>query len=359
MRTSNISESIAQSIAKPSSHPKSFVTFFSLFHLSLLRFRPKDFERLRLQVWGIEDDEYKLSFCLRDEGAQPTEEDGLLGNEVGGLVPVGDLGYSGSTFFTTPDARYLIKSLPRRFEYLFFTRTLFDPYAEHMRAHPESLLVRIMDLPHAPHSTLGGIFGLAPTHHIVMENMLYGRGKEGWETFDLKPEDYFFPERDFADGNLAPDSVIDRLVDTLPHRIIVPTEIREQLLETLERDTDLLRKYEAVDYSLFVARYPASQTPPPPPGTRTSWREGVTDAKGEWTYRAIVLDFFWCKATGWARMMEGLVALLNCLGRDRGPMSITADPGEYRERFLGMVRSVIRGGNETDHIREVEEGSGS
>ena len=216
MRTSNISESITEAITRPASHPNSFLTFFSLFHLKLVRFRPEDFERLRSQIWGIEECGYKLSFRLRDDydgqqqQRQVSEEDGLLGNATGDLVPVGDLGYSGSTFFNTPDGKYLIKSLPRSFEYLFFTRTLFDPYVEHMVAHAESLLARITDLPHAPHLTLGGVFGLAPTHHIVMENLLHGKkGEEevGWETFDLKPHDYFFPERDIADGHLAPDSV--------------------------------------------------------------------------------------------------------------------------------------------------------
>ncbi|KAI9903739.1 hypothetical protein N3K66_000268 [Trichothecium roseum] len=379
MRTSNISESITEAITRPASRPNSFLTFFSLFHLKLVRFRPEDLERLRSQIWGIEEYGYKLSFRLTDnddgqqQRRQVSEEDGLLGNATGDLVPVGDLGYSGSTFFNTPDGKYLIKSLPRSFEYLFFTRTLFDPYVEHMMAHAGSLLARITDVPHAPHLTLGGVFGLAPTHHIVMENLLHGKkGEEeaGWETFDLKPHDYFFPERDFADGRLAPESVKDRLVDTLPHKIVVAAETKRDLLEALEKDTELLRRYEAVDYSLFLARYPASldPSPSPPPGAATAWRKGVTDVRGEWTYRAIVLDFFWCKATGRARMMEGLVGLLNCLGRNRGPMSITAEPGEYRERFLGMVRSVVRGEDEDeghdgddddDETQETGEGSGS
>lgn len=92
---------------------------------------------------------------------------------------MGDLGYSGSSFFATPDGRYLVKSLPRRFEHEFFTRDLFPAYAAHMTARRDSLLVRITDMAYTPRATLGGILGTAPTHHVVMENLLCGRGARG------------------------------------------------------------------------------------------------------------------------------------------------------------------------------------
>lgn len=338
IRGPHISASITHAISRDHSEedhhrPKSVClprlsAFFHFFRLHLTLYRPADFLALRSQTWLIDEDTYLASFP-RDAS----------------LVPMGDLGYSGSTFFTTPDGRFLVKSLPRRFEHAFFADELFDPYRAHMVAHPDSLLVRITDMPYAALPSLGGIVGTAPTHHIVMENLLFngeeGGNAYGWETFDLKPEDYFFPERDIASGALAPDSVIENLVDRVPHKVVVSAADRERLMRTLEEDTYLLASHSAVDYSLFLARRrrEASST-----GGSSShnWREGVSDVDGEWAYRCVVLDFFWAKSRLPAQAMTGLVNTYNVVA-DQGPMSITADPWEYRERFTRMVHGSIIG----------------
>lgn len=91
----------------------------------------------------------------------------------------------------------MIKALPRPSEYTFFRDDLLDPYTEHMTRHPESLLVRITDFLHTPYDGLGSIIGLAPSHHIIMENVMYGKEtdsyKDKWETYDLKPISYVRP----------------------------------------------------------------------------------------------------------------------------------------------------------------------
>jgi hypothetical protein len=91
----------------------------------------------------------------------------------------------------------MIKALPRPSEYTFFRDDLLDPYTEHMTRHPESLLVRITDFLRTPYGGLGSIIGLAPSHHIIMENVMYGKEtdsyKEKWETYDLKPISYVRP----------------------------------------------------------------------------------------------------------------------------------------------------------------------
>lgn len=320
IRAPYISASISNAIRSP--HPSSTIwtiilAFFRIFRLHLTLFSPADFIILRRNVWKIPEDAYLDSFSSAE------------------LVPVGDLGYSGSTFFTTPDGKYLVKSLPRRFEHRFFTHDLFGDYVDHMTKNEESTLVRIMDMPHERGVSIGGsILGTAPTHHIVMENLL--EGEQEWETFDLKPQDYFFPERDIADGQLASDEVIENLTDRVPHEIKVPGNHKLKLMEALMKDTELLAKHDAVDYSLFLVR--TKETP----SELGSWRDGVQDVQGEWTYRAVVLDFFWCKSTFHAKAMEGLVDAWNVVA-EQGPMSITAEPEEYRERFLRMVNKVIVG----------------
>ncbi|GAB0143229.1 t1pks [Epichloe bromicola] len=62
---------------------------------------------------------------------------------------------------------------------------------------------------YAPRATVESILGIQPRYYIIMENLLQGLGNSSasdeeakWETNDLKPEDYSFPERDVADGML-------------------------------------------------------------------------------------------------------------------------------------------------------------
>lgn len=337
LRTNRISRSILRAIFYNDANEERgllarIFALFALFQLALQRFRALDFRRLRHEDWQLDGDEYRESFRSADRR--------------GALKPVGDLGYSGSTFFTTPNAKFLIKSLPRRFEYSFFKHDLLDPYLEHMHQNPNSLLVRITDFLEAAYPAIGSLLGIAPSHHIIMENVLYGkdtdRQKERWETYDLKPASYFFPERDIAGGNLASESVKERLVDTFPDKVRVSSNARDELLSTLGRDTDLLRRANAVDYSLFLIRYPVepSRDVPVVKARTSTWREGVRSSDGKWVYRAVVLDFFWAKHKTQPRLMTKLVRSFNFFAR-KGPMSITTTPDEYRSRFLDMVKKYV------------------
>lgn len=241
---------------------------------------------------------------------------------------------------------------------------MLEPYAEHMSANPNSLLVRITDFLYTPRSSIGSLLGLAPTHHIIMENVLYGKGiaarksqnsassaslpkPEEWETYDLKPESYFFPERDIAGGNLAPQSVKDRLIDTFPDSVRITVKQRDTILDALEADTQMLQDHNAVDYSLFLVRYPlkrgaddAKLSVPALNARPSPWRTGIASSDGKWVYRMIVLDFFWAKHKLQAKAMTALIDSYNVVGR-HGPMSTTTSPHEYRDRFLRMVREII------------------
>lgn len=274
------------------------------------------------------------------------------------------------TFFTTPNSKFLIKSLPRAFEQSFFRDRLLGPYVEHMELNEDSLLVRITDLLYCPTATLGAAIGAAPSHHIVMENILYGKSacakhhQEQWETYDLKPNDYFYPERDVAGGRLAPESVKERLIDEFPDKVRVTIDQKEELIAQLSRDSKILQSANAVDYSLFLVRYPADlEHVPAPPGCGSSWRTGVVSRDGRWIYRAIVLDFFWAKDALQAQTLTGLVKLFNALkwGKDHGPMSITTTSDEYRLRFLGMVDEMVEvpdsAGRPSGEIRSPRPGS--
>jgi len=184
-----------------------------------------------------------------------------------------------------------------------------------------------------------------------MENVLYGQESDversdKWETYDLKPVSYFYPERDIAGGHLASESVKDRLVDTFEDKVRVTESHRVKLLETLQEDTRLLESNNAVDYSLFLVRYPAESKDIPTLISRASpWRTGVPSADGKWIYRAVVLDFFWAKHKFQAQAMTGLINSFNFFAR-MGPMSITTDALEYRSRFLKMIDSIVESPSE-------------
>ncbi|KAL7932827.1 hypothetical protein V8C35DRAFT_305587 [Trichoderma chlorosporum] len=62
---------------------------------------------------------------------------------------------------------------------------LLTPYTMHMWEHLDSLLVRITDLLQISHLTLGGIRGMELTHHVIIEDLLYGAGTTQGKTYSL------------------------------------------------------------------------------------------------------------------------------------------------------------------------------
>jgi hypothetical protein len=226
-----------------------------------------------------------------------------------------------------------------------------------MMQHSKSLLIRITDFLSWSRFGIGGLLGTAPTHHIIMENLLIGKDKEEgelkWETWDLKPTSYFFPERDIAGGMLTSDETKDRLADKFDDKIILTQAQADEFFEQLSLDTELLERCNAVDYSLFLVRIPlpspsqsqqdtgiqaTARAPFLPPAH--SWRTGVHSADERHVFRAAVLDFFWAKHKLHAKMMTMLIKAWNLIDR-QGPMSITTTPEEYRHRFLKMCHEIV------------------
>ncbi|KAK3399163.1 hypothetical protein B0T20DRAFT_193020 [Sordaria brevicollis] len=372
-RTKTIARSIARAITDTSGLAKRrsssrnplrlilslFSLFFSIHQLVLQKIRPADFANLRRNHWDVEDGEYYESFKPQD-GDKPEES----------LSSIGDMGFSGSTFYSTQDQKYLVKSVPRHSEHSFFRDDLLTPYVEYMATHPRSLLVRICDFLGASGVSIGRIFRLAPSHHIVMENIMYGRseakkrGDVDWEDWDLKPTSYFYPERDIADGALTSEATKSQLADEFHDKIRLTKKQADEFFKCLEEDTALLAEHNAVDYSLFLVRMhtPAGQDNNPDPAAASSseaveevvptegpsvppsppsWRTGIASADGKYIYRASILDFFWAKHKLQPQVMTVLIKLWNLLISKQGPMSITTTPEEYRQRFLKMCRSYV------------------
>ena len=237
-----------------------------------------------------------------------------------------------------------------------------------MESYPNSMLVRIFDFlgPRGP--SIGRALGLAPSHHIVMENIMRGQDQteeQGsaalWEKWDLKPASYFYPERDIADGRLTSDSTKRQLADEFHDKIVLTHEQSSRFFASLELDTKLLADHNAVDYSLFLVRItpqgsgsPRQEAAPEEPSGSDatpgkaplavpepqSWRTGIASRDGKHVFRAVLLDLFWAKHKSRPRLMTLLITLWNLVGR-HGHMSITTTPDEYRERFLKMCRDVV------------------
>ena len=334
-REKNISQSIVTAIQDDHPQPKSTLrrilrsirTFFYIYSLVVAKYRPELFQNLRDIVWGIIDAEYVSSFDTSDA-----------------LKPMGDMGYSGSTFFNTKDDRYIVKSIPRAFEHSFFRDDLLGPYVAHMESNPESLLVRITDFLGWCYWSVGGIVGFAPTYHLVMENILHGQPENSdWEAFDLKPNSYFFPERDIAGGRLASEATKSKLADKFDDKMPLSREDADTFLSQLEKDTGLLERYNAVDYSLMLVRIPKTSQPTPgdnPFEDSHTWRTGIPSQDGKYIFRATVLDFFWAKHKAHAKVMTLLIKAWNLIDR-QGHMSITTSPDEYRRRFMNMCRGFV------------------
>lgn len=384
---------------------------FTIHAIELRQHAEEDFIRLR-QTWEIDSKQYDGSF-EKDEGT-----------DSAALQTKGTMGYSGSTFFTTWDEKYLVKSVPRHFEHSFFKDDFLPIYVKYMNEHLDSLIIRIVDflaVDNAYKWSPGLLLGFAPSHHIVMENLLVGMdegqayGKNialqqcdarrqdeqhqskkndhgeqeswKWQTWDLKPTTYFFPERDIADGKLTSEATKSRLADGFDDKLILKRSDANDFMNHLKSDTKLLEDANAVDYSLFLVRIPviepqdniqdqpdskrnpfaaeedkdaeslhgttdgaslaltapASSEPPFTPPNAPSWRTGIKSADGKHIYRAAILDFFWTKHKLYAKIMTKLVKTWNRidLSGSKGPMSITTNSKEYRDRFLVMCEGFL------------------
>ncbi|KAK3671529.1 hypothetical protein LTR78_008629 [Recurvomyces mirabilis] len=356
-REEAIAHSIQHSLLERNEKPGLLGKIPAAFNTTTLTFdciSPDLFRSLR-QVWQVSEKSYAGSFTADDS-----------------LVAMGDIGFSGSTFFHTKDGKYLVKSVPRQFEHSFFKDDLLEKYVDYMFNNATSLLIRITDfLEHSQHS-LGSVIGTAPSHHLVMENIMFGK-EEGeksgkWKNWDLKPMSYFFPERDIAGGALTNDETKEKLADEFKDKLVLTLDQAEDFKAQLAKDTKLLSDCDAVDYSLFLVRIPlvsikanASSDgngtdgnltiqqpdglspphagpfiPPSPP----SWRTGIPSSDGKYAYRAAILDFFWSKHKVYAKAMTGLISAYNVVDK-QGHMSITTTAPEYRERFLKMCWDMI------------------
>ena len=216
--------------------------FWALFTVYLRFNAPNVFQKLR-KHWRIDEEAYRNSF-----------------QEIDTLS--GPMGFSGASFFRTHDKKYLLKSLNRSFEYRYYYNNLLLPLAEYQLSHPSSYIVHITDCLFTSSPRLGHLLGTSPSHFLIMENIQHTSTSNGdpqteeedWEDYDLKPSEYFFPERDFMGGLLASEETKEKLHDGFEGQVPFTRITFESIVRQLEEDSEFLCQMEVVDYSLFMIR---------------------------------------------------------------------------------------------------------
>ncbi|KAJ1924578.1 Phosphatidylinositol-4-phosphate 5-kinase [Tieghemiomyces parasiticus] len=158
------------------------------------------------------------------------------------LSEVGSAGKSGSFFYYSQDYRFIIKTVHHT-EHRFMRRIL-PHYYEHIRKNPNTLICRIYGLHRVklPHSH--------KIHFVVMSNV-FPPNKDIHETFDLKgsTQGRFLSE----EAQQRPRAVMKDLNWMQMGRKIELGPVKRGLfVEQLERDVELLKRLNIMDYSLLI-----------------------------------------------------------------------------------------------------------
>jgi hypothetical protein len=208
--------------------------FWTVFTVYLRFNAPEVFRKLR-RHWEIDEKEYRKSFADIDTLSGP-------------------MGFSGASFFVTHDNKYLIKSLNRSFEYRYYYNHLLLPLAEYQLSHPATYIAHITDVLFNFSPRLGHFLGTSASNFLIMENIQRDSSEGDWEDYDLKPSDYFFPERDFMGGVLSTEETKEKLHDEFDGTIPLSKGTYDRLVRQLEEDSRFLCQMDVVDYSLFMLR---------------------------------------------------------------------------------------------------------
>ncbi|RPA76975.1 SAICAR synthase-like protein [Ascobolus immersus RN42] len=284
-------------------------TFFSLYYIHLQRAAPLLFKKLRQKCFGIDDVEYHEQFRRR-------------------LRPVSGLGFSGSLFFFTDDRSLIVKSINRRFEYLFLYEDLINAYGKYMQENKDSTLCRITDVLYSFDHRLGSLLGVSPNHYVVMKNSLDGLDeKKGGKKWDLKPQSFFEPTRDLVPDAMKSEAAKSGLADALDEEIFMTRQQKKELMRIVEEDARFLTNIETIDYSLLVGRYPidmVDMSELPQPESPVS---GMRSSDGKWVYKFCIVDFLW-------NVKQLHPQVIQVAGKALPEQTVTTEPGRYREEFL-------------------------
>jgi len=284
---------------------------------------PAVFRQLRLQVFGLEDDEY-IEGLMGDSG-------GLRGMSTRAIVDQMVLSFSegkgGGFFFWSIDRRFMVKTLEQS-EW----RTLngFLPaYAEHMCARHGSMLPRFY-----------GAYSITIQNHtkcfVVMESVFYNKVPDGkvHQSYDLKGS---WIDRHAGISGAHGGTYKDM---DMHKPLVCDPAYAQNALDELRHDSELLMRHNLMDYSLLLGVHnEAVATHGLPLRTRSvapnaavarqvdvpSYCMGLIDVLQEWNMGKRLERIAKIVFKGrWARdVRDGMSAI---------------EPVAYRERFLASMR---------------------
>jgi 1-phosphatidylinositol-4-phosphate 5-kinase len=176
---------------------------------------------------------------------------------------VGSSGKSGSLFFTTPDKKYLVKTVSKEEFGLFMG--ILPHYYNHMCSNSHSLIAKIFSLHRIVLKSFNG--KIEEWIIVVMQNIMC-TSSTIHEKYDLKGSTYKRKTKGGATGN-APGKDLDLKKEGRAFNL--STAAFRQVISRLRSDTEFLASQNIIDYSLLVGvheRNTATDTiPASKPGT--------------------------------------------------------------------------------------------
>lgn len=162
---------------------------------------------------------------------------------------LGSSGQSGSFFFTTPDKRYLVKTISKE-EFELFLKILQN-YYEHLSKNNHSLIAKIYGL----HKIRLKIKGKQTEWIIVVMQNIMCTSKEILAKYDLKGSTYKRKTKGFkkagdSSKNSAPGKDLDFLEGNQPLKL--SPKYYNETMKRLQTDCDFLSSQNIIDYSLLL-----------------------------------------------------------------------------------------------------------
>eukprot|EP00939_MAST-03C_sp_MAST-3C-sp1_P003213 g3213.t1 len=217
-------------------------------HCRFVDYAPYVFRQLR-EMWGISGDDYVNSI-----GPAKMLTNLVLGS-LTSLSQLGTEGKSGSFFYFTSDAKFMVKTISKTEHSLL--RSILKDYYYYLVKNPDSMLCRIVGC-HQMRFGKHSKFGAEKMYFIVMQNCFQtdvamhhrfdlkgswvGRyvGKSAWKKMGACLKD-----QDFREMGLR--------IDVGPKR-------KKRLLQIIEADSLFLSKHSIIDYSLLLGVHKNSKT---------------------------------------------------------------------------------------------------
>jgi len=317
-------------------------------HCRFVDYAPYVFRRLR-EMWGISDDDYVNSI-----GPANMLSNLVLGS-LTSLSQLGTEGKSGSFFYFTSDAKYMVKTIAKAEHSLL--RSILKSYFEYLVRTPDSMLCRIVGL-HQMRFGKHSKFGAEKMYFLVMQNC-FPSDVVMHHRFDLKGS-WVGRSTGKSHWNKVGACLKDQDFREMLMSIHVGTSRKKKLLEIIESDSKFLSKMNIIDYSLLLGVHKNSDAKAVSMIRRTSSADvddsnddddehdkthvplyksndgGMYSVDGKSTFYFGIIDILtlFNEKKRWERRLKRLY--LDVKGVSVQP------PKQYHKRFIAFFRHIIK-----------------